>query len=791
MQAPEPTASAGGCVPGRTQDTEALVEALWRQDVPAVRAILNRGRVDVNALLSEDDVKRMVLQYNVQFPILGHRQEEDLPGDDEEEINVITTTSVPAHHHDVAPTTVRMSPTPTLLGLAVMTGAPESVAALLDAGARPWPTREALLNEALSHAAVVGYERDGRFLPSSGLRTAALLLRRLGRSPALDPLDPNPLSVARLALVRGMAFAPEAVDSLSDALERTLGSLLAAGYSADERVQGVGVPLAPLDQLLEPTYGHDYELRSQWEGLYGSPAEYDLARAALSRITERESVEADLAAAAETVADPGLVHGRDPLVAYLGVVGRALGRVSNLYDARSPPLPAGALYRQPVAAGRMRSPPALTDGAEGEGEEHAGHGRLPQSLLENLPVEVVEAIASARGLSARDLIALYATSPLLAAAVARPLAERAAVVRAYAEPGAPCGDYAGCLATLVTAIARDDPTAVGNVLDTGVVRVGDLVDPSIAQIYGNPSTDMVAVAGDQRLTSLLPVAFPGRLGGASPNVPTFRYGAESTFGLRRLPRGSPYTTPLGLAASAKSVDTVRALVAAGAQPWPSIEAVLARALDAPLADQVVASSRLLVGPGAAAQRYSNEPRMLREAAAEARARGLTKEEVEGPNPTVSLAVRRASTADVVRALTAAYRRSARLDPDDANPLTVLREQAAATIGPRALELGNGAAEAVRIALEPIIGALLDAGYSPDERGRSCADDMTGRSERALARDVASSDDASAIEALVARAFDGVYATIPRAPAPTVRPSAVAPRIPKRAPRGFVMRPRGL
>ncbi|AVK74845.1 hypothetical protein pqer_cds_423 [Pandoravirus quercus] len=131
----------------------------------------------------------------------------------------------------------RPAPT-TPLGLAAAHGSINAARALIEAGAVPWPTPEAVLNEALATMNVGAFARPTRQMePYDAADMVALLLATFGRSNVLSAWDVNPLSV-----VLGLASADARIAAAADvplASLRLSRMLLDAGYSPDERARGV------------------------------------------------------------------------------------------------------------------------------------------------------------------------------------------------------------------------------------------------------------------------------------------------------------------------------------------------------------------------------------------------------------------------------------------------------------------------------------------------------------------------------------------------------------------------
>ncbi|AJF97041.1 hypothetical protein TW95_gp0307 [Pandoravirus inopinatum] len=308
------------------------------------------------------------------------------------------------------------------------------------------------------------------------------------------------------------------------------------------------------------------------------------------------------------------------------------------------------------------------------------------------------------------------------------------------------------MATLLAAIARDDPATVRRVLQSRVIGLNDLLDPSADTLYGNPLTVV---------TTQEPA--DGRLGFGSIEIALRTNSIGRSYAGRRLlpssrfrgnlgQRGWNYATPLALAVIAKAPDVVRELAAAGAQPWPSVESLLERALNRPFDERLFALGvdmtryestnaldRLIETHGnEAIQLDDDEP--------------VPRAEQLGPNATVL--IREADTPAVVRAIVESYPRSVRFHHGDANPLTVLRLFALESLNePRFSPPNPTAIEAM---LTPLIDVLLEAGYSPDERGLPCDVDPRGTTERALVAEWAATQSAQSREGILADIFGRAY-----------------------------------
>nr|UMO78394.1 DNA pol3 gamma3 superfamily incomplete domain [Pandoravirus belohorizontensis] len=729
-----------GCVPGREQDKHALLRAIAEQDDGAIRSILANGLVNVNEWIdpaffigADIDIHGNT---NVDWPARGYN--DDNQGTNWAGYNQPDTRLL----GDLELATIRGNAPDSLLGMAVLTGAPRSVEALIDAGALPRPTREFLLNSALARLSASYYDAPGGDYsrkPVDALGTAAVLLRRFGRSPRLHPLDMNPLSVVRVTLQR----SPDAIfgneQRLARSADAALVPLLAAGYSPDERIQAVGPPPVLVGDSRQRS---DYTLAEYRD--YGSPADYNAARAVLARITERQAIGSG---GGEPI-DLSQYAGPDSLLEVLSQLwDPVVARAAALYGSLSPP------ERNIVRGAPMATQAEAEYEEEEEEEEDEGETDSMLSLIESLPPEVVQTIAASRGLSPQDVAALYGASRRLAAALAYPLAQRRAAFEAFMAPGAPCGDYAGCLATLLAAIARDDPVTVRRVIQSRVIGLDDLLDVGGKALYGNPLT--AVTTRDSMDGQLDPDAFErafsndwvSRAYSGQRLAPTRRWRHED-FGQR----GWNYASPLALAVIAKAPDVVRELAASGARPWPSVESLLERALIQPFDEYLLAlnlDTTRYAGIGALMNlKYAAGARSIELNADDP----LPRTERIAPNATVR--IRRADTLDVVRALVESFPRNRPLHHGDVNPLTALRLYAVESVS--GTRHGPTDPAAIEAALAPLIDTLLDAGYSPDERGLSCAIEPRGTTERALVAEMAADWAPDSARGILADIFERAY-----------------------------------
>nr|UDO47564.1 hypothetical protein [Pandoravirus massiliensis] len=226
----------GGCG-SYVECFEALVRAISRDDAAGVRRAL-AGGVDPSQPLDSTRTASVLRRENSEpSSIFGASRLGAAPYT----TNVsgpwpILPENVP---YNVARLTRAMLTTP--LGLAAAHGSTAAAEALLDAGAAPWPTPEAVLNEALATMNVTGFKRgsDRRapVTPYDPVALVRLLLDAFARSPALSAWDVNPLSVVVRGLSGDAALAARGVRPPIGPLLSEM--LIDAGYSPDERAAAI------------------------------------------------------------------------------------------------------------------------------------------------------------------------------------------------------------------------------------------------------------------------------------------------------------------------------------------------------------------------------------------------------------------------------------------------------------------------------------------------------------------------------------------------------------------------
>nr|UMO79717.1 hypothetical protein [Pandoravirus aubagnensis] len=218
---------------------EALVGAITRDDAAGVRRAL-AGGIDPSQPFDQAKTVSMLRRQNGEpFSIFGASRH--VLGAIPYTTNVngpwpILPENMPRR---VARLTRPMPTTP--LGLAAAHGSTAAAEALLDAGAIPWPTPEAVLNEALATMNVTGFRRGGdRYAPVAPYDPVALvslLLVAFARSPALSAWDVNPLTVVVRGLAGDATLEARGVRPLVGPLLSSM--LIDAGYSPDERASAI------------------------------------------------------------------------------------------------------------------------------------------------------------------------------------------------------------------------------------------------------------------------------------------------------------------------------------------------------------------------------------------------------------------------------------------------------------------------------------------------------------------------------------------------------------------------
>lgn len=218
---------------------EALVGAIARDDAAGVRRAL-AGGIDPSQPLDQAETASVLRQQNGEsFSIFGASRHALGAVPYTTNLNgpwPILPENMPRR---VARLTRPMPTTP--LGLAAAHGSTAAAEALLDAGAVPWPTPEAVLNEALATMNVTGFRRGSdRYAPVApydSVGFVTLLLDSFARSPALSAWDVNPLTVVVRGLAGDATLAARGVRPLVGPLLSSM--LIDAGYSPDERASAI------------------------------------------------------------------------------------------------------------------------------------------------------------------------------------------------------------------------------------------------------------------------------------------------------------------------------------------------------------------------------------------------------------------------------------------------------------------------------------------------------------------------------------------------------------------------
>lgn len=288
----------------------ALVEAIAADDANGVRRALGGdGGVGPNDIFGPDATAAAMgkatrrpyrgIPWTMGQPVVlaatpyifGGGDDEDEDADERDPDaparDVLAPASTPPHAQARLTRPAPMTP----LGLAAAHGSAEAARALIEAGAVPWPTPEAVLNEALATMNVSAFKRpDGRLHDYRPDDMVDLLLGAFGRSPVLSAWDVNPLSVvlglmstsARIAAATGSPIVGSRLSQM----------LLDAGYSPDERARGIALI----------------------DGFRPSPERYQEERVEATRLTSgRELLERiyGIEERYPALTEPDLAHGQD------------------------------------------------------------------------------------------------------------------------------------------------------------------------------------------------------------------------------------------------------------------------------------------------------------------------------------------------------------------------------------------------------------------------------------------------------------------------------------------------
>lgn len=616
---------------------DALVDALWLDDGGVVDDLMEEG------VLGADDVFAYgpAVPYQTALPGVLYR------GPDGQRLAA----------GGRLPVGLARPPPPTPLGQAVAMGAVDVVDALIRDGAHPWPTAEALVNVALATlpAAVVEPDAPTSFAGRS-IDAVPVVLRLLDAfppSPAPDPWDFNPLTTLRMALAMQHLADDADVAREADGGDND-GDAAASARSARARHQGAAL-LGPLlarygpDALASPVAvpGAPVTLADIRASVPRSATAYDAWRVRRAALTERDALAADLQAVGQRVgfAVPRMAL---RLRAFLDALAHAYDDDQHRRARRRP-----RDQRQRDGDADDRG-----DGGDG-GRTDAGRPARPSPWL------------SVASMMPRDLDTLLADQrqrDVDAGEMARDTVARLRV--AYAANG--CADYTGCTSLLVEAIGRDNAEqAASLVAITRGLTPDAVLDGHRLRSAGNPAV-------------LARWSAPG----LPPSVPR----SVADVGGGQSLAGDVFTTPLAMAASVGATRVMRALIDAGARPWPTGETVLAPALAHALATDV----EVLTDEGGTG---SGSLDGLRFAAA-------------GDSDDGHVIRRPFDAAAVVDLLAGAFPRDGALGPWDLNPLTVARAHAIRAVG--RLKDSRAQRQVYVGRLLRVLSALIDAGYSPHE-----------------------------------------------------------------------------
>nr|UMO79318.1 hypothetical protein [Pandoravirus aubagnensis] len=487
---------------------DAFLGALWADDGDTVAAIVSNGALGVNDVFAYGPAVpyQMIVPGTVYLGPTGQR----LAGGGR------------------LPVDLPRPPPPTPLGQAVAMGAVHVADALIQMGARPWPSSEALLDTALATlpAAAVAPAVAAPQSPRSfdAVDMVLLLLDAFAPSASPDPWDPNPLTVLRLAAATQL---DRDARRARHQIARLLGPLLTR-YRPDAPAAAVQVPGTMISQ------------RGALDGVPRTPGAYDSWRLERASMSEADALAADLDSAGagdRGFAAPSASHN---LYSLLTVFAHAYAAPDN-YDGDD-----ADGYGQYPYDGR----------GDGDGTDAMRQKRrtLPWLSVASMAPAQIAALATSR----------HAGRPV-GVDTARQTAGRLRLL--YATNG--CADYIGCASLLIDAIARDDPQEVRRLMAMARgLGPHSVFDGHRLRTAGNP----IVLARWQGEAGLSP-------SDASPV-------ADAGAGLA----GDMFTTPLAVAAATGATGVVAALIDAGARPWPTVETVLAPALAHPLATAIDVAS---------------------------------------------------------------------------------------------------------------------------------------------------------------------------------------------------------
>lgn len=295
--------------------------------------------------------------------------------------------------------------------------------------------------------------------------------------------------------------------------------------------------------------------------------------------------------------------------------------------------------------------------------------RLGHTAARLLPVEVWVYVLERPVIGPRDLVMCAMSGTLLYEAAAFLIKQLDDRILATESARLAC-DYMGACTDLNNAILHDDPAAIRAIRRMGLVRLDEpLPTTEVMGVSVSPVTIVVDVCKDNTMS-----AFDQINGVHLADVALHRFIRRQRHIYSQYYREASFT-PLARAVDAGSRRALRALVAAGARPSPSIEALLAYALGRVNAGRVAVIDTLMTTCHADPQ----QERM----------------------PFTQFEVRHVDVCGIIEDLLRAFQRTRpSMHPLDVSPLYVLRARSTDETGTRIPE--------------QLVRMLVQAGYSPDE-----------------------------------------------------------------------------
>nr|UDO48131.1 hypothetical protein [Pandoravirus massiliensis] len=485
---------------------EAFLDALWADDADAAVAIVSDSALGVNDVFAYGPAVpyQMIVPGVVYLDLQGQR----LAGGGR------------------LPVDLPRPPPPTPLGQAVAMGAVNVADALIEMGALPWPSSEALLNTALATlpatavAPAVAMHRPVRSFDAADM--TLLLLDAFAPSTSPDPWDPNPLTVLRLAAT---TQSDRDARRAHHQIAQLLGPLVRR-YHPDAPAAAAQVP------------GVATTIRGATDGVPRTPGGYDSWRLDRASMTEADALAADVDAINSQ--GRGFAASSTPraLPDILAVFMRAYKALDD-DDGDDDDMGNDGVN----AHGRARH----KDGDMNADAARPKRRTLPWLSVASMAPAQIAALATSR----------HAGRPV-GVDTARQAASRLRLL--YATNG--CADYMGCASLLIEAIARDNAQEVQRLIAmTRGLGPNSVLDGHRLRTAGNPVV-LARWQGDAATPAL----------DATPV-------ADAGAGLA----GDVFTTPLAVAAATGATDVIAALIDAGARPWPTVETILTPALTHPLA----------------------------------------------------------------------------------------------------------------------------------------------------------------------------------------------------------------